>query len=450
MSALNQYTDLYLQNRELIDSNSAEPLNRLRPDALASLEKHLLPPLGSENYEITDLEKLLSPDFGINLARIPLDVNPAASFSCGVPSLSSALFLLVNDAWAELATSRANLPDGVEIGSLRALARSNPEPVASRYGKIANIDNPIVALNTLLVQDGMYLRVKRGVRLERPIQLVNILAQSVPFMALRRLLIIIEDDAEAKLLVCDHTQNSDADLASLQTVEIFVGRNATFDYYDLEESSDHTTRLSTLYLSQEADSNVLIDAITLFNGHTRNEFHCVFKAPGATLKLLGMGIEDGDRVLDTFSHVNHIVGKCHTDELFKYVVDDRAKGSFVGRILVDYGAEKTEAYQSNRNIVGSDSARMYSKPQLEIYNDDVKCSHGTAIGRLDELQLFYMRTRGLDEDTAKLLLKQAFMADVIDGVRLQSLKDRLKMLVERRFTGEISSCSECGACHPQA
>ena len=160
---------------------------------------------------------------------------------------------------------------------------------------------------------------------------------------------------------------------------------------------------------------------------------------------IGMGIEDYSRHLDSYSRIDHIAGDCHTDELFKYVVDDEAVGAFAGLIYVKPGADKTEAYQSNRNIVGSDRARMFSKPQLEIYDDDVKCSHGTAIGQLDEMQVFYMQTRGIPEETAKLLLKQAFMADVIDGVRLPGLKERLQMLVERRFAGGEANCASCKA-----
>ncbi|MDE5552568.1 MAG: SufD family Fe-S cluster assembly protein, partial [Muribaculaceae bacterium] len=154
-------------------------------------------------------------------------------------------------------------------------------------------------------------------------------------------------------------------------------------------------------------------------------------------------IEDGERRLDTYSHVEHTVGYCHTDELFKYVLDDSSRGAFTGLVRVDEGAVKTEAYQSNRNIVGSGEARMYSKPQLEIYNDDVKCSHGTAIGRLDEMQLFYMRSRGLAEEEAKLLLKQAFLSDVIEKVRLSHLRERLTYLVERRFAGGEDACLSC-------
>ena len=192
---------------------------------------------------------------------------------------------------------------------------------------------------------------------------------------------------------------------------------------------------------------MVIDGITLYNGTTRNEYYCRFEGENASLRLLGMGIEDECRKVSTYSRIDHAVPRCHSDELFKFSIDEEARGAFTGRIYVAEGAVKTEAYQSNRNLVGSDTARMESKPELEIYNDDVKCSHGSAIGQLDPLQMFYMRTRGIDEPTALLLLKQAFMADIIDGVRVEALRDRLHLLVERRFAGAASACASCAGCN---
>lgn len=443
MSALKQYIDLYREHRGLLDGNSAHTLNIRRDDALKALEEMTLPRKGSENYETTDLEEILAPDYGINIARVNIDVNPAASFHCGVPNMSTSLFMLVNDIYAESATAREGLPEGIEVGSLRNFAINHPEISADHYARLADINNPIVALNTLLAQDGIAIYVRKGVKVEKPLQIVNILQNGVPLMAVRRLLIIVGEDAEVKILSCDHTQNPDVDFLALQTIEVFAGRNSRIDFYDLEESTEKTSRLSALYLRQEEGSRVLVDGITLYNGNTRNEYFCSYAGEHAELRLLGMGIEDRRRHLDTYSKIEHRTKNCHTDELFKYVVDDEAVGAFAGLIQVAPGADKTEAYQSNRNIVAADTARMFSKPQLVINADDVKCSHGTAIGQLDEMQLFYMQTRGIPEATAKLLLKQAFMADVIDGVRLEGLKDRLHMLVERRFAGASANCQAC-------
>lgn len=444
-NSLRQYIDLYNANRDELDARSAPVINTLRPQAARTLESMTLPRQGSDDYEVIDLPAILGHDYGVNIRRVPLAVNPAESFRCGVPRMSTALFMLVNDRFGRTPDSVSALPEGVEVESLAVMARKRPEIVADYYGRLADMDNPVVALSTLLAQDGLWIRIPKGVKVERPIQLVEILGGADNLMAVRRVVIVAEERSEAKLLICDHTLPAARDMMALQTIEIYVESGAHFDIYDLEESSETTRRLSSLWLSQESDSHVVVNGMTIYNGVTRNEYHTRFAAPGSSLRLFGMGIADKDRLIDTYSRVNHDHGRCHTEELFKFSVDDIARCAFTGLVKVAPGAEKTEAYQSNRNLIGSDAARMFSKPQLEIYNDDVKCSHGSATGRLDEMQLFYMRTRGLDEDEARLLLKQAFMADVIDKVNIPGLRERLIHMVERRFAGEAAGCHDCNS-----
>jgi Fe-S cluster assembly protein SufD len=161
-----------------------------------------------------------------------------------------------------------------------------------------------------------------------------------------------------------------------------------------------------------------------------------------------MAIEDGEKKIDNYTRVMHNVGHCKSNELFKYVLDGNSVGGFTGRILVAEGANQIEAYQNNRNIVVTDTAKIHTKPQLEIYCDDVKCSHGTAIGQLDQDAIFYMQARGITKEEARTMLMQAFMSDVIDAVRLDSLKNRLQRLVEKRFCGQLLQCADClNGCH---
>lgn len=443
MDSLLQYIDLYRQNTELVDKGSCEIMNRLRPEALEILQQKPMPPKGAENYETIDLNQLLAPDFGINLARVNIDVNAAAPFHCGVPNMTSALFFFRNDIYTETTGARKNLPEGVYVGSLKNFCEEYPVVAANYYSHIADMRNPLVALNTLLVQDGIVIWVKEGVKPEVPIQIVGILENGMPLMALRRILVIAEKDSEIKLLICDHTQNDEVDFLNLVTTEVSAGENASVEICEMEESSEHTTRLSTVYVKQGKRSHVSATGVTLYNGVTRNEYHCEFAGEEGDLKLGAMAIEDKNRKVDVFSRVEHIFPGCHTDELVKYVVDDAAVATFSGLIKVNKGASNTEAYQNNRNIIGNEGARVYSKPTLEIYDDDVKCSHGCAIGQLDPKQIFYMRTRGLSEDEAKFLLKQAFMADVIERISLPDFRLRLHSLVERRFAGGDRNCSSC-------
>ena len=275
--------------------------------------------------------------------------------------------------------------------------------------------------------------------------MVNVLRSDVDFLANRRILIVVEEGAQAKLLVCDHTINN-VHFLSTQVCEIFVGEGATFDYYEIEETTLKTKRIATTFVSQQARSNVLVNGITLHNGMTRNNYFLRFEGENAEAHLCGMAIGDQNETIDNFTYIDHAVPRCSSRELFKYVLNDTSTGSFSGRILVREGAVRTEAYQSNKNLCATSEAQMFTKPQLEIYADDVKCSHGATIGQLDEQALFYMRSRGIPEEEARMLLMFAFTSDVIDTVRLDALKDRLRLLVEKRFRGELAKCSGCRIC----
>lgn len=449
-TAAGQYIDLFVENRAAVDGHSAGALNALRDDALAALRDTRLPRKGDEDYEATDLETFFAPDYGINVNRLNVGGGLAEAFRCEVPNLSTSLFFLLNDVFQAGAHSTETLPDGVIVKSLRAAAEENADLVARYYGKLASLSCASTALNTLLSQDGVFVYIPKSTRVEKPIQIVNILNGGMPLMANRRMLIVVEDGAEVRILSCDHTQNAAVDFLNSQVVEVFVGRNAVFDYYDIEDSTASTRRVSSFYLRQESGSNVMVDGITLMNGATRNNFVVDLAGDHTELRLLGMAIADGDRLVDNHAVVTHSAHGGHTDELFKYVVDDQAIGAFSGLIKVCPGAEKTEAYQSNKNICASPTAKMYSKPQLLIDCDDVKCSHGSSTGQLDGNALFYMRSRGIPESEARLMLMQAFMHDVIDGVRLESLKERLRRLVEARMCGDRPSCRECAvACRNQ-
>lgn len=446
MKAEQQYIDLFSQCEDLICRKSVPVLNALRAEAFAHFERLGFPSLQGEDYKYTDVAKAFAPDYGLNLNRLDIPVNPYDVFRCDVPNLSTSLYFVVNDVFYNKELPKAHLPEGVYAGGLMEFARLYPEIAARYYGHGASMeDNALVALNTMLAQDGFVFYVPRGVVVERPVQLVNIFRSDVDTMANRRLLFIVEEDAEAKLLVCDHSIDDVKFLAN-QVVEIFVGENAHVDYYDLEESSASTSRFSSLYVRQAGNSNVVVNGVTLTNGLTRNNYCVSLDGEGATLTLSGMSVLDGEQQLDTYSLVSHNVPRCTCNELFKNVLNDHAIGAFSGRILVKEGAEKTSAYQTNRNLCATRECRMYSKPQLEIYADDVKCSHGMTTGQLDDAALFYMQSRGIPREEARMLLSVAFTADVIEQIRLDALRDRLHRLVEKRFRGELAKCEGCRIC----
>lgn len=442
MNSLQQYIDLYNANRDAIERNAPDAMNALRPEALSVLQNGMLPRRGDENYEVTDINRLFAPDYGVNINRVSLSADPAEAFRCDVPNMSTWMFFFYNDIF-HASRKSPSLPDSVIVEPFSVAATNHPELLAKYLGTVAPKQNAQAALNTLLAQEGLLVYVPKGIVLERPLQLVNIMNAGGNIMAVRRLLIVVGEQAQATMLVCDHTQNQQHSFLSSQVVEIVAEEGAQLDYYDIEESTLNTTRCNQHFVRQAANSNVLLNAITLTNGVTRNDFVVNVDGEGAETHLYGMAIEDGNQQIDNFTHIAHNAPHCSSNELFKYVLDGNAVGAFTGRIMVAEGSSKVEAYQANRNIVATDTAKIYTKPQLEIYCDDVKCSHGTAIGQLDQDAIFYMQQRGIPADQARTLLMQAFMSDVIDKVRMPSLKNRLQHLVEKRFCGQLSQCSDC-------
>jgi len=206
------------------------------------------------------------------------------------------------------------------------------------------------------------------------------------------------------------------------------------------------SQVISTFIKQEASSNVLSNIVTLHNGITRNNTYVELAGEHAESHLYGMALTDKTQQVDNFTFIDHAKPNCTSTELFKYVLDDRSSGAFRGRILVRKDAQKTMAYQSNKNICMTPNAKMYTKPQLEIYADDVKCSHGATVGQLDESQVFYLRSRGIPESEALLLMMFAFTNEVIENIRLEPLKERIKELVEKRFRGELSKCVGCAIC----
>jgi Fe-S cluster assembly protein SufD len=443
MKAEQQYIDLYTQYEDLLRQHSSHVLNAPRKQALDDFKRLGFPSTASEDYKYTDVGKAFEYDYGVNIKRLAIPVDPYNVFRCDVPNLSTTHYFIVNDSFYDKNLPNAELPEGVYIGGLKTFTEQYPELAERYYGKAASSGKDgLIALNTLLVQDGLVVYVPEKVVVNRPIQLVNIFRSDVDTMANRRILVIMEPHSQAKLLVCDHSID-DVKFISTEIIEVFAGEGAYFDYYDLEESNASTARFTSFHLRQEASSNVLVNSITLNNGLTRNNYVVELIGENAETTLCGMAILDREQQVDTYTHITHAAPHCTSNELFKNVLNDHSTGVFSGRILVKKGAQKTEAYQSNRNLCATREARMYSKPQLEIYADDVKCSHGMTTGQLDENALFYLQSRGIPMEEARTMLSIAFTSDVVDHIRLPGLKERLHGLVEKRFRGELAQCAGC-------
>ena len=456
MGSEQQYIDLYQQCREIICEHSSYVMSAVRYEAFERFASSGFPSRKVERYKYTDMQALFAPDYGLNLNRLQIPVDPYNAFRCDVPNLSTSLYFVVNDMFyrseklevrgERIPHASAKLPEGVIIGSLKELS-SHPSPLTSHlYNKLAGKANDAATdLNTMLAQDGLYVYVPRNVKVDRAIQVINILRSDVDLMVNRRVLIVLEEGAEIKMLFCDHAAD-DKNFLATQVIEAFVGENASLDLYCLEETHAKNVRVSNVYIDQQANSRVNHNVITLHNGTTRNKLDLTFSGEGAECQCYGCVIADKQQHVDNNTLIVHKVPHCNSQELYKYVLDDQSTGAFAGRVLVEHGAQKTTSQMTNQNLTATKEARMYTQPMLEIYADDVKCAHGSTVGQLNDAALFYMRQRGISLQEAKVLLQNAFINEVIDHMQLEPLRDRLHYLVEKRFRGELNKCSGCKLC----
>ena len=336
--------------------------------------------------------------------------------------------------------------------------------VIDHYGTVADITDGITALNTMLVQDFSAYHIKGQ---NGPLSITNHLRGNIDQMRNRRILIVMDDCSEASIRIIDavtvrqdivperqetasksaeHSETEPTSFLSTQVVEIIMGDNCHLDLYELSELNDRCTRFSNIYIKVGRDCTVRHNNICLTGSLNRSMVNVSLQGQGSEVWLNGLAIANGNQHVDVNTKVDHKVPGCQSHELYKFIVDDQAVGAFAGKILVREGAQKTISDEVNQNICATNEARMYTQPMLEIYADDVRCSHGSTVGKLDETALFYMQQRGVPRQQARILLMQAFASEVINQMKSTSMRDRLHLVTAKRLQGVANKCNECDIC----
>ena len=446
MQSEKQYIDLYNETQGMIKQHSCDVLNKVRDKAFEDFKRQGFPTKKMERYKYTDISKLFAPDYGLNLQRLKMPINPYEEFKCDVPDLNTSLYFVVNDQFYTDQLPKPQLNDGIVVDSFLNALKTHSEIITKHYAKLADTaKDALTAFNTMLAQDVLFVYVPKDVKADRTIQVINILRSDVNLMLNRRILIVLEDGAELSMLFCDDSADDRKFLAT-QVIEAYVGNNAKLELNCLEETHLKNVRISNVYIDQQKNSRVSHNIITLHNGVTRNKLDLTFSGEGSECFLNGCVVADKHQHVDNNTVINHSVGNCTSNQLYKYVLDDHAVGAFAGLVYVAKDAQKTLSHEVNQNLCASSTAHMYTQPMLEIYADDVQCNHGSTVGQLNNAALFYMQQRGIDKREAKLLLEFAFVNEVIDKMELVPLRDRLHHLVEKRFRGELDKCRGCQLC----
>lgn len=440
MAASEQYKQLLEEHLSLINKRASQPMNNAREGAIKTFLQYGIPSQKEELFRHINIEKLYTPDYGINLARVSQSATQEV-YRCSVPGLKTQTLYVIGDIPQACETKSE-----VEVMNMEQFATQYPQLAETYYNKLAQTSTDgTVALNTALAQDAVVVYIPDGVVMQTPLQIVNVLNSNTPVMMNRRLLVVAGKNSVATILVCEHNLSESQTLAT-QVTEVFAGENSQIEYYELEETTSTSYKVSSLFAEQEANSNILIAPMTLHNGETRTNYNVEMVGQGANLNITGLSICDNSQVSDVYTRVHHSASHCESNQLFKNIVSDNAVVSMTGKVLVEKGADKTISQQSNKNISMSQTAHIYTEPQLEIYADDVKCGHGATVGQLDESALFYLRQRGIPEEEARMMLMLAFADDILQRIKLEPLRDRLRSLIENRLRKGDTKCSGCTMC----
>jgi Fe-S cluster assembly protein SufD len=436
MKVARKSLDSYLERFNRLDETAPDTpgwLSQLRREAMLRFAETGFPTIADEDWRYTNVASLAATSY--ETAPAPSPDGPCRMDSRAAGGGSGARCVFLNGRYCAELSHLAELESRVRVGSLAAILRDSPEEVEAHLARYVEAElHPFATLNTAFIEDGAVVRVSAGVRIPDPVHLVFLSTGNggPAFVTHPRNLILVGAGSECSV-VEHYVGVGEKSYFSNPVTEVAVGENASLDHYRLQEESPAAHHVSTLEIRQESNSVLRTMSADLGGTLTRNDLNVVLGGEGADAALDGIFIASGEQVVDNHTRIEHAAPHCGSRELYKGILGGRSRGVFRGRIVVHPGAQKTDSVQTNNNLLLSDRALVNTKPQLEIYADEVKCTHGATIGQLDQEAIFYMRSRGIDEDMARSILIYGFAEDLIRQVRLANLRDRLSSLLFDRL-----------------
>ncbi len=435
---LSQNNDGYLEGfsqfNKKATGNNLGWIKALREKAISEFSELGFPTPQHEDWRFTNVGAI---------ARTPFQLSPNGQSKVSAADIEPFLFkdsslctlVFVNCRYDEALSSLADLPDGVIILSLKEAMDQQPELLERHLSKYADIkDEAFTALNTAFMEDGGFIYLPKGTVLETPIHLLYVSTpQDSPSITNPRNLIVSEDNCQADIIE-HYISLDDSTYFSNVVTELVVGENSTLGHYMLECESKKAFNISTLRVQQARNSNIRSHAVLMGGALVRNNIHPVLAGEGCDSLINGLYMSTDRQHMDNYMKVEHASPHCNSRQLYNGVLDGRSKGVFHGRIIVHKDAQKTDAKQTNRNLLLSDHAQIDTKPQLEIYADDVKCTHGATIGQMDEKAIFYLRSRGISKEASRNIILNAFTNQTLDSMNVEAVKNYCADLVSKWFT----------------
>ncbi len=438
-----KYINIFETHAADYKSVDSEFVHSARKNAFEKFKKLGIPDHKNENYKYAGITEICEQDyeFTMNSRNSLVDLN--SFFQCAVEEMDTHVVLLSNGEYYQDNKPIEDLTPGVIVCGLKEAKVKHKEIFEKYYNEYASeVDDGLVALNTMLADDGLFIYVPQNTKVNKTIQLVNLTHGFGNKNIFKRNLFILDKSAELSLVICDHTLNNSNNFV-IDVSESYVGENANLQYHALQNEPNKSGVINSHFIKLDKYSRVNSHVLSLHGGIIRNNLFAKLAGEYAEANLYGLNLTDREQRLDNYTFIDHLVPNCTSNELYKGILDDKSKGAFTGRIIVRKDAQKTLAYQTNRNLCLTPEAKMRTKPQLEIYADDVKCSHGATVGQLDESAMFYLRQRGINSKEARLMLMFAFANDILLKINIAPLRERVSGLINSRLRGEFSDCSHC-------
>jgi Fe-S cluster assembly protein SufD len=413
-----------------VNGDAKSNLHSLRKEAINVLTDKGFPHVKLEDWRYTNLKPALTRPWNVTTPELQVGKDELERFL--IPGLDTLRMVFVNGIFNVELSSLHGVPDGIVVTTHSEALKSNRAIVETHLGKYIQPQfNGLVAANTALARNGLFVYVPKGIVLDRPIHFISLAGGSNPFIQLRNL-VVAEESAEFTVIETTASLDSGESFSNVVT-EISAAPNAKVNHCKLQLENENAVQTNVTQIHQQQDSLCNSFTITIGGGLVRNDLNFTLGAENCESHLYGLYITDGKQHFDNHTFVDHAMPHCFSNEFYKGIMMDQSTAVFNGKILVRPDAQKTNAYQSNKNVLLSEEAKINTKPQLEIFADDVKCSHGATTGQLDEEALFYMRSRGIDAQSAKALLTYAFAADVLDHVTIEPLKEYLEAAVHGKL-----------------
>lgn len=441
---LERLLSYYEENDDLFKDGQHGSVADLRKEALSTLKKKGLPSNKDEKWRSTNLASLYAQDFVFNNSAAEYNKSLDEIFVCEVHGFDTHAVSMLNGWYYSANKEKLNVHEnGLIVGSILEAQKQFPELFTKYFNTIAKNDaHGLTLANAALFHDGLFIYVPDGVIVEKAIQLIKMINREDNLMVNSRNLIVLGKNSQLSFLHCDDSINHSSSFINTVT-EVIISENAHFNLYKLQNLNDSTSLVNSTFIKQEKNSSSKVNVITYNGGLIRNELYVDLVGEGADADLNGVYLMDKKQHIDNQIFVRHSVPNCTSSELFKGVLDNESSGVFSGYIYVARDAQNTIAFQQNNNILFSSKAKIDTQPFLEIYADDVKCSHGATVGQLDNEALFYMKQRGISNEDARLLLMFAFTAEVTAKIGIDSLRQTIEDMIKKRLRGELSICDKC-------